>query len=292
MSEEGERQNPPSDETIFGPVHYTGGRAFRRKTLDFSRGVAKERLEEERTNPNNWAIPDSSLAGIFDRYSFQNTFEEVLPPNHRLLKNYIEDALADRRGTAIGVELGGPGSKMFSGFSRGFFERTLGVVLNDRRNPKRKLNDDLSHHFVRVANLLEDNSTGVITNWLNSRKADVIFERMAGALSYGGTPVDPYFVLRRVSDWYQMVSEGGLMFLQIPEKMRPIMPMVMERVAQVPELEVRYDSRASARPSERDHVHHAISIRKLPGAPEMVQLLDPREIKKLYAPMASADPSI
>ncbi|EKD86653.1 MAG: hypothetical protein ACD_37C00204G0003 [uncultured bacterium] len=115
---------------------------------------------------------------------------------------------------------------------------------------------------------------------------------MAGALSYGGTPVDPHFVLRRVSEWYQMLSEGGLMFLQIPEKMRPIMPMVMERLSRVSELEVRYDSRASERPSQIDHVHHAISIHKLPGAPDTIPLLDPRKIRELYAPMASSDPSI
>lgn len=292
MSEQQDGPKPPPDDVLYGPRTYSGGRVFRRRALDFSKSVSKERKEGEIENPRWWDIRDSSLEGMFDKSSYQRTFEEVVPPNQPLLRRYIETTLSDRRGSAIGIELGGPGSKLFSGFSKGVFERTLGVTLNDRRNPKRTLQDDLSHHFVREANLLEDESTTVIKKWLNGRKADVIIERMAGALSYGGTPVDPHFVLRRVSEWYQMLSVGGLMFLQIPKKMRPIMPMVMERLSQVPELEVRYDPRARERPSERDHVHHAISIHRLAGAPDVIPLLDPRKIRELYAPMASADPSI
>lgn len=292
MSEQQDASNPPLDDVRYGPRTYLGGKAFRKRALDFSKSVSKERIQGETENPRWWDIRDSSLEGMFDKDSFQRTFEDVVPPNQPLLRRYIETTLADRRGSAIGIELGGPGSKLFSGFSKGFFERTLGVTLKEKRNPKRTLQDDLSHHFVREANLLDDESTAVIKNWLNGRKADVIIERMAGALSYGGTPVDPHFVLRRVSEWYKMLSVGGLMFLQIPEKMRPIMPMVMEKLSKVPELEVRYDPRASERPSQRDHMHHAVSIHKLSGAPDTIPLLDPRKIRELYVPMASADPSI
>ena len=118
MSEQQDGPKTPPDEVLYGPKIYLGGRAFRKRALDFSRSVEEERKQIEIESPHYWDIRDSSLEGMFDKNSYQRTFELVVSPRQPLLRRYIETTLAARKGSASGIELGGPGSKRFSGFAQ------------------------------------------------------------------------------------------------------------------------------------------------------------------------------
>lgn len=297
-------------EQIFGPLRYKGGRRFRKDTLENAKAVADERRQVELDRrealrairegievgsiPQSWEIKDSSLDDLGDKNSYEETFRKVVPPGFKNLRSYVETVLADRRGHAVGIDLGGPGRRVFSrrnwfrGFRRGFFERSLGLTLVDHRSEIEKLEDTMVGHDILEGNLLNPESGKIIERWLSGRKADVIFERLAGGLAYEGTPADPYLILDRVQSWYSMLAPNGLMFLQVPEVMRPLMPGIVERISQIPTLQIMYDPRISrrsqnsARPDQVDHVHHAMSVRKFPGAPESVQLLSPRTVQAVY----------
>jgi hypothetical protein len=67
---------------------------------------------------------------------FASSFEHVLPPHYRSsLRKYIEQTLQKVKGKAVGVEFGGIGSNLSSGFTAGFFIKSIGVTLVDHRDP-------------------------------------------------------------------------------------------------------------------------------------------------------------
>lgn len=160
-----------------------------------------------------WAIYDKPIG------SFSSTYRVFL--KERGLKSYVESELQDRQGQALGIELGGLGSKLFRGFSDGFFKRTLGVVLLDTRKGMEKEADEVRGHDVIEANVFEQTGFSDIESWLakyGNGKADFADERMEGAIS--DFNVSNYFWLFQFRKCFRLLNDGGVLFAQWHSKNR------------------------------------------------------------------------
>jgi len=141
--------------------------------------------------------------------SYNSSFSGLFPEEFKDLKQYLESRLASKKGV-IGIELGGRGSKLFSEFSTGFIKRSLGVVLHDNRMEEERTQDTQRNHKVLSENLFSPKGKQATTNWLNGKKADLVFEKMEGA----HFPPEPGFMLTVFNRWYRLLSEEGIMLIQ------------------------------------------------------------------------------
>jgi hypothetical protein len=237
-----------------------------------------EKRDVERGRPP-YIVYDSPLQGPDSDDSFDLTFEYVLPPGSGTLRHYIQETLEKKRGEAIGIEFGGPGSALFSGFPRGFFERTLGVTLADVRgvlSPDQIAKDEERHHTVLEANLLAAGTYEKVKQWLAGRKVDLIIERLAGGREY--MPEEPYLLAETFEQWYELSSEGGLILAQTSSWMRPLILPWVEHLNEIHHevLDIGYVSD----PSGKD-VRDALRLHKLAGAPEKLPMLDPRTVREI-----------
>jgi hypothetical protein len=171
-----------------------------------------------------WTIYDESL------YHFEETLFPALPssyqelPPGQKLRKYIEDWLSQspNREHLVALELGGPGSKLFRGFSRQFFQKTIGVCLVDMRNENSKSEDEINNHLVIAGDLLSfKNSKNVyreIKEAAYNRKVDLIISRTEGGV--GRVEKPPVLLDRIIREWYALLREGGIMFIQYEQGRR------------------------------------------------------------------------
>lgn len=176
---------------------------------------------------HGWRVMDSSM------FSFAETFFYVLPKSYQdkvlihypqlnrnesmqVFKSYIEDTLQSSRHERVGIEFGGPGSKLFSGFSKDFFKFTVGVCLKDIRSSTHKEEDDKVNHVVSEGDLFDIQNTlqvkEVIKNKTGSDNADFIISRMCGPLNT--LNLHPAVMHNTIKRWYDILSENGVMFIQ------------------------------------------------------------------------------
>ncbi|MEK9153958.1 MAG: hypothetical protein AAB798_00635 [Patescibacteria group bacterium] len=223
-----------------------------------------------------------------DSHSYQNQFGslyeslgQLLPSNEKSLQQYIENALMDKKGKAIGIELGGIGSTLFSEFTPGFFEKSIGITLTDHRQKKWfdfdkiKKRDQSINHTVMIGDVLDRNTLRPIAEWLDGDKVDLIIERMAVGLNL--IPAEPYLLADVIQSWYRLLSDGGLMLIQVPVALNPILDawgrMLQKKCRDT--LEVQYNL------GDRDEtLFHASAIRilKLHNAPLELPLLDSKTV--------------
>ncbi len=172
--------------------------------------------------------------------SFEQSFVGVIPEGERL-GAYVERVLADRAGRAIGLELGGVGSRLFAGFTPGFFERTAGVNLTDYRpifssEPKdttmhrdrQKIMDGLSRHktdaiiadISRNHRVIEGDMLATATSqqieeeFLRGDKVNFMIRRMAAGNF--DLPTEPFFLAKNANRYYQMMGENSVLFDELP----------------------------------------------------------------------------
>jgi len=226
---------------------------------------------------------NSPLNGSYE--SLQATFDDVLTSDKHYdfgLKDYIERALVQKKGRAVGIEFGGVGSSLFAGFSLHFFKKTAGVVLVDERTKSSNrgiLQQDTSRkHDVIEGDVL---SSGLydskIKNWLQGDKADLIIERMAKGLDL--IPADPYTLSRIVGRWYGILADGGIMLIQVPIVFNKILTPWAEMLQS--DFKDTLDVQYKLGIKDSEHPSSVIKIRKLAHAPEQLPLLDPRTIGKI-----------
>ncbi|HEX9153368.1 MAG TPA: hypothetical protein VF809_00945 [Candidatus Saccharimonadales bacterium] len=250
-------------------------RLLRGYDLEISRGKADTIAQREKDALGGyWDAIDSSLET--GDHSFESWFREVLPPGESL-KEYIVNTLAllDHR---LGVELGGPGSQMFSEFPDGFFEETAGVALTDPRGGIGSTSsrfqimecDDARNHWVIKGNIIAPQTKEEIDRWLNGRKLGLVMERMfAGAETL---PKDPFTLAENVNHWYERLAEGGLMFAQVPAGLQP---MVNEWKQMLDNGRYPLDVQIG-----NHEGYGLVRIHKLPGAPESLPLISARTLMK------------
>src|SRR3989338_1356407 len=95
-----------------------------------------------RNRENNWGIYDSDIddfakvfAGSLPLYIDRPVAENNYQSKGEAFRSYVEGTLLESGPREFcSVELGGPGSRLFQGFSPKFFKRTAGVCLTDTRD--------------------------------------------------------------------------------------------------------------------------------------------------------------
>lgn len=255
-------------------------RAYDAYGLHVQSVIAIEKAHFVKDGRHGWEVQDSPLMpsrfSLGNENSFHEAFKSTLPEGTNL-RRYVETVLGSRKGKAIGVEFGGLGSKLFSGFSNGFFERSLGVALFDSRSSLQHVNDAESDHRVITGDLTANKTTELVDRWLRGEKADFIVERMVGGLDE--VPHDPYLLRDQANLYYRLLSEGGLMFVQLPKFATRIVPLWVDAV--------RSASKGTINASYGVYTNqHAstlvLRMHKLPGAPLELPVISPRQVRDLY----------
>ena len=260
------------------------GRKARAKEIEFHRDAAASmRLKEETEERMNklYAVYDEPLEDHTYRSdsTFENTFRYILPPGAGTLRWYIEESFEGKKGKAIGIEFGGPGSALFAGFSKGFFARSLGVTLTDVRgklNPDPTVRDKERHHDILEGDITFPQTYERIGTWLSGEKTDLIIERMEGGRLY--IPEEPVLLGQIFSKWYGMLAENGIILAQTSSWMRPLLHAWREKI--ISEYGDTVDVGYVADPKNAD-VFDALRLRKLPGAPNQLPMLDLRIVREI-----------
>lgn len=213
--------------------------------------------------------------------SFSDSFSYVLPEKNIGLKQYIEKSLEARKGKAIGVEFGGIGSQLFSGFSPNFFAKSMGVTLVDQRthnNDEKSFQEDIRiNHEILINNILKSETYEYLKKWLNHEKIDLIISRMAAGLEF--IPLEPYTTSKILEIWYELLNDGGIMFVQVPVEFNKLLvlwvEMIQKKFSEVIEIQFIQNRNNNSAPGS------CVRLRKLPGAPRKLPLLDPRTVNKI-----------
>ncbi len=170
---------------------------------------------EKESIRRSWGVYDSPLEPgiIFGRgASFSDTFSVVVPEEEASMRTDIEHTLSSVKGDVIGIEYGGPASKLFSGFQKGTFTRTLGLTLVDVRSSRQKRKDKERNHEIIPGDMTTPEVQAKIAEWLGGEKPSLIIERMKRGLSL--LPKNAEYHANLMAGWYGMLREGGLMYIQ------------------------------------------------------------------------------
>lgn len=255
--------------------------ANRKKIEDF----LPQGVEKIRKGHYDWVNSslDSPTDGTFMwGASFADTFGPILPEGVESMREYIEGMLSEKKGHAIGIEFGGIGSALFSDFTPGFFEKSLGVTLVDHRQEFKPdptfARDERIHHTVHESDIFSPRLTAYLDTWLGGRKVDFVIERMAKGLEF--VPEEPLVLAKKLQEWWSMLEVGGIMMVQVPVQLNSVFEQWAEMVrhAHSTVLDLEYSLGTNDGLPGNSSV---LRVRKLPGAPEMLPVLDARAVRDI-----------
>lgn len=236
------------------------------------RKFEKEGLKKILTTDHYMWI-DSPLEGSHEPGKSFDWFFAKLIPRTETLRSYIEKILESKNGKAVGVEFGGPGLNVFKGFTPGFFKSSVGITLVNHIRPD--ISQEQKNHTILEGDVLSDETYEKLNSLLNDQKVDLILERMAKGLEF--IPKEPYKISKIISKWYKMLNEGGIMFIQVPIALNELFGkwVKMIETEHKTTIEITYSNQGTRDSSLSSSV---LCLRKLPGAPEDLPLLDPRTV--------------
>lgn len=226
--------------------------------------------EERKGDSKGWGRYDS-FPSEYDWF-----FAEVL--EGKAIKDYVHGVFKDRLGDLVGMELGGPGRKLFKGFSEGEFKKTVGVELVDSRTDEQVKEDTTLRHevikgnafFRRIDSKTPKENVFYPPSWTDIEKwakenngVDVLIERMVGPL--GPFSNEPEIFLTVLKRWYSLLSDEGFMLVELPfmteedslNKLRKISEVINSK-RELFEFNVSFVKKGKS----------AFLLRKLPGAPK------------------------
>ena len=255
--------------------------------LDFSNA----KIDSHTTIGRPYPYKDSSLQShIFGpNLYFSDSFKNLFENGEEGMKGYIQKTLEGKKGEAIGVEFGGPATNLFRSFDKGFFKRSIGVTLVDHRKDSRKkpypsnsplviLNENIinDNHDVLEGDIFKQETYENLSKRLNGEKVDFIMERMEGGLRM--VPSDPYTMGKILENWYELLNEGGIMFVQSPVVFNNLLEKWVDKIKSEfgNVIEVKYKKGTE----DFTPACSAFRLRKLPGAPSKLPLLDISTVKE------------
>lgn len=225
---------------------------------DQSAERVKSSIQNERVSGRGtWLDYDSSLS------NYEASFFGVMPPAERNkggLKDYVESFLSERKGKANGIDLGNSGSRLFQGFSPGFFSKTVGVALVDVRHEAEIAEDAAHNHLVLAADIANPRTPVECRKLFKGEKIDVIFERMMGGLY--NLPSKPSDLGKILDLWYRLLNDKALLFAQYEPSWSNEVSLLGDRIKRdfAGRLEFQTDD-------------YYFRLTKFPGAPETLPLL-------------------
>lgn len=271
-----------------GP-EYLRTRPQRQEALKLYNSYVQSVIDTEKAHfigkeQHGWEVQDSPLLPsrldslvLGEEYSYHTTFRSVLPKGTNL-KTDIVEVLGNRKGKAIGIDIGGLGSKLFGDFPKGFFATSRGVALFDSRSMLQYQDDTVSNHGVIVGDITTDKTREVVDRSLGGQKVDLIIERLMGGLN--DVPHDLRFLQKQFTVLYDMLSQGGLMYIQVPKFATRLASLWVE-AARIESLET-IGVKQSIYHSKEYGSTTVLRIHKLPGAPLKLPVISQRQVRDLY----------
>jgi hypothetical protein len=216
-----------------------------------SQDVVRDSASSEKVA--GWTKYNSSLD------SFDASFRKFYPESFEGLGEYIEHTLIEKEGQVRGVELGGPGSRLFAGFYDGFIKRSLGVILeeDERQNIGRKEN-----HDILLGDMFDNRTFQKIKEWLKKDKVDLLFERMVKPIM--DQPDDPRFLWSVLARYYPLLGENSLLFAELPDVTTRENLSTMQNWTQETKQNSRLNLEAKLAEQDGNMYFH---LHKQPGAP-------------------------
>jgi hypothetical protein len=239
--------------------------------LELADGLAAEETARMARGDSMWPVHNSPLLGT--PRSMDAWFGGTLPEGSRDIKEYIEGELADVPEPTL-LEAGGTGRNLAGQFAEGFFVRTIGANLTDTDaadfSPQEiQEHDMVNSHAVVTGNMLTDEVKAELVAQNDGKKFDVIFERLF--VGQETVPNEPFYVAQQAADYYDMLSDNGIMFAQVmPAHADMIAAWKTEVDNNYPGLEVEIDTVLGTYP--------VVRIQKREGAPAHLPLFHARSI--------------
>lgn len=234
--------------------------------------------ESERDMPKVYGMYDEDIS------SFAESFEAVIPDKEKQgnqdmgLVRYLRQHFP--HGVNVLFEAGGPASKLASTLRNHItIKESKGATLTDLRNPVAQLEDTSRHHSVVEGNIFDTtNNFGLETG-----SVDVFIERMGAAiqqekgLDSPTVPQNIYAIADIASHWYSLLSERGVMFVQLPRIVAPILHGYIHMLQQ--HFPQQFEIQAGMTKGKNKWL--MLRLQKLPGAPETLPMLTHRQIVSL-----------
>lgn len=215
----------------------------------------------ESSSGSFWAVYDSKLHDL-------DTLFEISGENQGLAE-YLDREYQEKVGQLVGLELGGPGSNLFSDLNadKCRFLKSVGVVLVDKRMDHTKEKDRKNNHEVIEANAFSTNFDDKelpgfekIRSWVKENgPVDFLVEAMHLPI-YVFNESSAFF-MNIVSRWYKLLSQNGVMLVQAPKFSPDFLQETKERLATLNvDLNFRFAS---------DGLTYLI-IKRLPNSPDQL----------------------
>lgn len=260
-------------------------RVWRRHLLEVSKVITGAVLNGEQafaaSDGSYWDIYDSCLnestpqEDSAQSISFDKYFKPVLPDGVNL-GQYIEGVLGQKPNGGVGIEVGGPGSNLFAGFKLGLFKATAGITLGDQRTADKKIRDIERNHKVITGNLLDEGCKQRVRKWRGDQQIDVVFERMVAGLAC--LPMNSTILFEEVNYWFQTLSPNGVMFIQVPNLIHPLLEPWKQKVESETDRKVGITFTGNGSEAAS---YNLLRINRVPGAPNSLPFLNLRERKQL-----------
>ena len=227
---------------------------------------------------------DSPLTAEYEN-NFEDSFKDVLPKGEKYLREYLMDLFKEKTEGIVAIEYGGIAERLFRGLPQEYIKKTLGVTLVDESDDEKKENrkkyqdehpDLKPHTIMENTDIFSDETYPKINKWLDGDKVDLIFERMLKGVEY--VPEEAYKVAETIQLWYQMLAEGGVMFVQVPVVFNNLFTVWAE------EIKKEYAGLIDLQYTEgflNVVGITAFRLRKLPGAPEKLPFLSAKEVRSI-----------
>jgi hypothetical protein len=159
-----------------------------------------------------WDIYDSGL--VTGEHPLEHDFAQLYPNRYKNIREYLEQRFVNKKGKVTGLEIGGLGSRIFSDFKNNFLARSVGLTLTDSRDERQRKEDSRRNHNVLKGDAFLPETYKVLAEKYLPNGADIIFERMENGLL--GMTENPTVFFELVKQWYKILSENGVMFVQSP----------------------------------------------------------------------------
>ncbi|HXS15211.1 MAG TPA: hypothetical protein VN711_03720 [Candidatus Saccharimonadales bacterium] len=234
-----------------------GRRARQREDIRI-KNKSKKRSKKEKNGEIWTQYYDSGLHQFNDGISLT---PDLFPGGS--LEAYLKSRFQDT--PVIGIELGGPGIRLFQDISNivGNLKRSVGITLADPKTPRP------SSHSIIEGDLNHEEVYGKIANALGGEKANLLIARPAGGIDF--ILNNPFFLTKQLVYLYENVlQEKSTILLQCPEKWSLFMRRWVA-YANSQGLHVRYND-------------YALLIERDGHSPQQFPVLSASELRRAYKP--------
>jgi hypothetical protein len=219
---------------------------------------------------NEWSRVDSGKKPwpVYDETieSYTGTFASVLETGDFLTEiEAIKNARELGNSRFTGLEVMGPGSRLFGDFPPGLFTQTGGLTVIDHRNDAQKQKDTHRNHQVIPLDVNDSGLGTVLDTAFAGNPLDIIIFRPHGGLY--DVVNNAYALFEQVQTYYSKLATEGTLFAQVPLQFRPFRNQWLRHMQGYPGLAIKWPKESILR------------LDKGIGAPQSLDGLSPKIIQ-------------